>query len=169
MSKFWSISSYLLFHSVASGFSNAFFNVNGEALFRMLFKLNRGKIMEKGRPELKGCSWAEFRPSFVLCTMLFLLAPASDIFNCFFLFVCFNFVFKESTCGTRKNVFISLQKLFSFSRESNFRILVKLHFYQMPTQKTRNTFYGITWEVNTVCQWNISYITSFEHHERSIT
>ena len=29
----------------------------------------------------------------------------------------------ESTCQTRKNVFISLQKIFSFLRKSNFRIL----------------------------------------------
>ena len=50
----------------------------------MLFKLNRGKVMGKGWSELKGCSWVEFRYSFVLCTVLFLLASASDIFNCFF-------------------------------------------------------------------------------------
>ena len=26
----------------------------------------------------------------------------------------------------------------------------------MPELKTRNTFYWITWEVNTVCQWNLA-------------
>ena len=54
--------------------------------------------------------------------------------------------------------FISLQKLFSFSRKSSFRIL---HFefswhHQIPKHKTRNTFHWITWEVNTVCQWNFA-------------
>ena len=46
---------------------------------------------------------------------------------------------------------ISLQKL--FSRKSNFRFLhiQILRRYEMPKQKTRNTFHQITWEVNTVC------------------
>ena len=26
----------------------------------------------------------------------------------------------------------------------------------MPKHKTRNTFYWITWEENTVCQWNLA-------------
>ena len=39
-----------------------------------------------------------------------------------FLLVCF-LSLKESTFETRKNVFIPLHKLFSFSRKSNFRIL----------------------------------------------
>ena len=30
---------------------------------------------------------------------------------------------KDSTCETRKNIFISLKKFFSFSRKSNFRLL----------------------------------------------
>ena len=37
-----------------------------------------------------------------------------------FLLVCFS-ILKESTCETWKNVFILLRKLFSFSRNSNFR------------------------------------------------
>ena len=44
--------------------------------------------------------------------------------------------------------FISLEKLFSFSRKSNFRILdiqISWH-YQMPKHETRNTFYWITWK-----------------------
>ena len=69
-----------------------------------------------------------------------------------FVLVCF-LSLKESTCKTRKNVFNSLQTLFSFSRKSNFRIL---HFqiswrHQMPKHKTRSTFHWITWEVKTVC------------------
>ena len=58
----------------------------------------------------------------------------------------------ESTCQSKKKFFISLQKLFSFSRKSNFRIL---HFqiswcHQMPKHKTRNTLHLITWEVNSL-------------------
>ena len=59
---------------------------------------------------------------------------------------------KESTCETRKSVFISLQKLFLFSRKSNFRILDILVSwrYQMPKHKTRNAFFRITRKANTV-------------------
>ena len=57
-----------------------------------------------------------------------------------------------------KTFFISLQKLFSFWRKSNFRILdFQISWrHQMPKHKTRNTFHWITWEVNTVCQWNLA-------------
>ena len=62
-----------------------------------------------------------------------------------------------------KNVFISLQKLFSFSRKWNFRLLYIqiLWRHQMPKHK-RNTFSWITREVKTVCSWNLAslfYIT----------
>ena len=48
--------------------------------------------------------------------------------------------------------FISLQKLFSFSRKSTFRILdIEVSWRnQMPKHKARNTFYWITWEINTL-------------------
>ena len=67
--------------------------------------------------------------------------------------------------------FISLQKLFLFSRKSNFRIL---HFqiswrHQMHKHKTRNTFHWITWEVNTVCWWNLAslcHITKKKIHQK---
>ena len=69
-----------------------------------------------------------------------------------FLLVCF-LSLNESTCQTRKKIFISLQKLFMFSRKSNFRII---HFqiswrHEMSKHKTRNTFHWITSEVNRVC------------------
>ena len=54
--------------------------------------------------------------------------------------------------------FISLQKLFSFSWKSNFRILdiqVSWH-HQMPKHKIRNIFYWITLKVNPVCEWNLA-------------
>ena len=56
------------------------------------------------------------------------------------LLVCFLSV-KKSTCETRMSM--SLQKLFSFLRKSNFRILnIQIsRRHQMPTHKTRNTFY----------------------------
>ena len=52
-----------------------------------------------------------------------------------------------------KMFFISLQKLFLFLRKSNFSILdIQISWrHQMPKHKTRNTFYLITWEVNTAC------------------
>ena len=50
-----------------------------------------------------------------------------------------------------KMLFISIHKLFLFSRKSNFRILdIQVSWcHQMPQHKTRNTFYWITCEVNT--------------------
>ena len=57
-----------------------------------------------------------------------------------------------------KIFFISFQNLFLFLRKSNFRILhIQISWrYQMPKHKTRNNFYWITWEVNSVCQWNLA-------------
>ena len=56
-----------------------------------------------------------------------------------------------------KIFFISYQKLFSLSRKSSFRILdiVFSWRYQMPRHKTRNIFYWMTSEVNTICSWNL--------------
>ena len=44
--------------------------------------------------------------------------------------------------------FISLEKLFLFSRKSNFRVLdIQISWrHQMPKHKTRNTVYWITWD-----------------------
>ena len=54
--------------------------------------------------------------------------------------------------------FISLQDLFSFLRKSNFRIRqFQISWrHQISKHKTRNTFHWITWEVNTVCFWNLA-------------
>ena len=48
--------------------------------------------------------------------------------------------------------FISLQKLFLFSQKSNFRNLDSQISWrhEMPKHKTRNVFYWITWEVNSL-------------------
>ena len=82
---------------------------------------------------------------------------ALKVVSATFLLVCFSSL-KESTYETRKMFFISLRKLFSFPRKSNFRFLDYqiLWRYQMPKHKTRNTFYWITWEVNTVCLRNLA-------------
>ena len=58
---------------------------------------------------------------------------------------------KESTCNTSENVF--------FLRKSNFKLLdiQVLWLHQMLKHKTRNTFYWITCEVNTVCLCHTVY------------
>ena len=67
------------------------------------------------------------------------------------LLVCFVSLI-ESNRKRRKNVFISLRKLFLLLRSSNFNlssIQMSWHLH-MPKRETRNTFYWITWEVNSV-------------------
>ena len=90
-------------------------------------------------------------PVHILNFFPILLLSLKVVFATFSL-VCF-LCLKESTWETRKNVFISLQKLFLFSGKSNFRILDILisWCHQMSKYETRNTFYWITWEVNTIC------------------
>ena len=53
---------------------------------------------------------------------------------------------------------ILLLKLFFFLRESSFRILdIQISWQcQVPKHKTRKTCYWISWEVNTVCKWNLA-------------
>ena len=67
-----------------------------------------------------------------------------------FALVCFSSV-KESTYKIWK--IISFQKLFSLPRKLNFCILYfQISWrHRMPKHKTSNTFYWITWEVNTFC------------------
>ena len=93
-----------------------------------------------------------------------------------FLLLCF-LSLKESTCETRKNegknekmFFISLWKLFSFSRKSNFSILdVKtLRCHQMPKIKTRNTFYSVTWEVNNSLLMKLCQFMSYYKRKKFI-
>ena len=59
----------------------------------------------------------------------------------------------------RNRTFVKLgrQKLFLFSRKSNFRILgIQVSWrHQIPKHKARNAFYWITLEVNTVCKQNL--------------
>ena len=59
-----------------------------------------------------------------------------------FKYVCYIFAslfssLKESSCETWRNILYFISKTLSW--------------HQMPKHKTRNKFYWITWEVNTVC------------------
>ena len=59
-----------------------------------------------------------------------------------------------------KIFFISVQKLFLFSRKWDFRILdfqISWH-HEMPKHEKRNTFYWIIWKINKVCSWNLDSI-----------
>ena len=58
----------------------------------------------------------------------------------------------------KKSFYFTSKALFVLSRKSNFRDLdVQIAWcHQMPKHKTRNTFYWITWEINTVCQWDLA-------------
>ena len=64
----------------------------------------------------------------------------------------------ESPRQARKNVFYFTSKDILFSRKSNFSILdFQISWcHQMPKHETRNTFYWITWEVNTVYYQNLA-------------
>ena len=60
-----------------------------------------------------------------------------------YIFPSFFFKYKQEHIKLGKEFFISLEKLFPFSRKSNFRILhfqISWH-HQMPKHKTRNTFH----------------------------
>ena len=64
---------------------------------------------------------------------------------------------KKALVKIEKTFFIPLQKFCSFSRKTSFRFLdIQILFHQMRGHKARNTFYWITWEVNTVCEWNLA-------------
>ena len=54
---------------------------------------------------------------------------------------------KEHLWNKKKKFFIWLQKLLDIQT---------LWHHQMPKHKTRNTYYWITWEANTVCWWNLA-------------
>ena len=64
---------------------------------------------------------------------------------------------------------ISFQKIFSFLRKSNFRILdIQISWrHQMSKHKTRNTFYWITWEVSIVCYWNLASLCHISKENNS--
>ena len=80
-----------------------------------------------------------------------------------YIFASFLQVQKRALVKLGKMFFILLQKFFSFSRKSNFSILdIQISWrYQMPKHKTRNTFYWITWEVNTACWWSLASLSYY--------
>ena len=69
-----------------------------------------------------------------------------------YIFASFFKALKRALMKLGKMFFIWLEKLFSFFRKSNFRILdiQVLWRHEMSKHKT-NTFYWITWEVNKFC------------------
>ena len=79
-----------------------------------------------------------------------------------FVVLCFSSL-KDSTCETWKK-FVSFQKLSSFSGKPNFRILdIQISLCDQLSKHKTSRFYKITWEVNTVCWWNLAslcYITN---------
>ena len=74
---------------------------------------------------------------------------------------------KESTCKTKK------KKLFQF--RSPFRSkknqILEFQMFKFHKHKTRNTIYWITWEVHTVCKWNLAslcYITKEKKYQKIV-
>ena len=65
---------------------------------------------------------------------------------------------KDSTSETRKNVFCFISKalfVLEIIRFQLSRYLLNVMTSSKPKHETRNIFYGITWEVNTVWTWNL--------------
>ena len=73
-----------------------------------------------------------------------------------FFLVCF-LSLKESFCETRKKkIYFTSKALFVLEKMLKFTSLdiQILRRHQIPKHKTKNIFYWITWEVNTVCRWS---------------
>ena len=87
--------------------------------------------------------------SFAYCLSL---SASLKVVSATFVLVCF-LTLNEVLLKLGKMLFISLQKLFSVSKKSNFRILrFQISWrHQMPKHTRRNTFHWITWGVYTVC------------------
>ena len=75
----------------------------------------------------------------------------SKVVSATFLLVCF-LSLNENTCQFKKMFFILLQKICSLWRNSKFRIVgIQISWrHQMTKHKARNTFYWITWKVNSL-------------------
>ena len=75
----------------------------------------------------------------------------SKVVSATFLLVCF-LSLNENTCQLKKMFFILLQKICSLLRNSKFRIVgIQISWrHQMTKHKARNTFYWITWKVNSL-------------------
>ena len=77
---------------------------------------------------------------------------------------------KESTCETKRNVFYFISKALFILEKIKFRILdiqISWH-HQMPKLKTRNRFDWITWEVNTICKWNLASLYHITKKKKKI-
>ena len=78
---------------------------------------------------------------------------------------CVSHIFASFFCMSKREHLWNKKKSFLFHFKSSFcswdnQILAwDIHIswrHQMPKHKTRNTFYWITWEVNTVWWWNLA-------------
>ena len=76
---------------------------------------------------------------------------------------CVRYIFASLFCMSKREHLQNKEKRFLFhfkcsSRQSTFNILdIQMSWrHQMPRHETRNTYYWITWEVNTVWWWNLA-------------
>ena len=107
-----------------------------------------------------------------------------NLYHLYFFKGCVHYIFtslffqsnREHLWNLEKK-FISLQKLFSFARKSNFWIL-DIQIYdvikclKIKMHETRNTFYWTTWEVNTISWWNLAslwHITKEKNSSKNST
>ena len=75
---------------------------------------------------------------------------------------------KESTCEIRKNIFLLRQKSFWFSKILQILQIQISWRHQMLKHKIRNTFYWITWEASSVCQWNLDSLCPIIKQKKTI-
>ena len=66
--------------------------------------------------------------------------------------------------------FVSLRKLFSFLRKSNINFLdIQTSWrYQLPNHETPNTYYWITWEVDTIWEWNLAILQNETFYQKGL-
>ena len=76
---------------------------------------------------------------------------------------CVCYIFASLFCMSKREHLQNKEKRFLFhfkcsSRQSTFNILdIQMSWrHQMPRHETQNTYYWITWEVNTVWWWNLA-------------
>ena len=105
------------------------------------------RILIKNYSVPREFSWTENYKPYVYCLKY------NDTTTVFTSFLLLSFqAWKRALVKFEKKIFVSLQKLFSFSKKSRFRILAIqiLWRHQMSNHKARNPFYWTTSEVNTV-------------------
>ena len=78
---------------------------------------------------------------------------------------CVHYIFASLFFMSKREHFVNKKKCFHFTSKVLFVLeIIKFNFsdiqmswrHQMSKHETRNIFYRITWEVNTVCWWNLT-------------